>query len=207
MTVEVTQRANLSTGASGGIEIIDGVEVPGLGSGGFGEDDFNYFGDELDNFIQADFGNDELEGNDGNDELKGGDGNDIVDGDSGDDDLDGEGGTDKLFGGLGNDILRAGHGHDQMYGGLGSDTFGFYAVGFFRVHDFKVAEGDRLFFDADKTGIDSLAELKNLISHIDNRGDDGFTVNFGNPENPVAWIDIVGVNIQEITADMVVFHL
>lgn len=206
MTVEITLRDNLSSGASGGIEIIDGIEVPGLGSGGFGDDDFNYFGDELDNFIQADFGNDELEGNDGNDILKGGEGNDIVDGDSGDDDLDGQEGTDELFGGPGNDILRGGHGHDQMYGGEGNDIFGFYALGFYRVHDFSLSE-DHLFFDADKTGIDNLGILLDLISDVDDRGDAGFTVLFGDPDNPVSWIDIVGVNVNQITADMIIFHV
>jgi len=214
MTVEITPRDNLSSGASGGIEIIDGVEVPGLGSGGFGDDDFNYFGDELDNFIQGDFGNDELEGNEGNDILKGGLGNDIVDGDSGDDDLDGQEGTDKLFGGPGNDILRAGHGHDQLYGdpdpqfgGIpGNDVFGFYALGFYRVHDFRPGE-DKIFFDAEKTGIDSLEVLLGLISRVDDKGDDGFKILFGDPDNPVTWIDFVGVNVNQITADMIIFHV
>ena len=93
-----------------------------------------------------------------------------------------------------------------MFGGLGNDTFGFYALGFYRVHDFTVGE-DRLFFDADKTGIDSVPELLDLITTIESRDDDGFTVYFGDPGNPAAWIDVVGVNIHEITADMVVFHV
>lgn len=199
MAVEVINRPNI--GSSGLIEIIDGIEFEGFGSGGFGEDDFLHIGDELDNFIQAGFGNDELEGNDGNDELKGGDGNDTVDGDAGNDDLDGQGGTDKLFGGPGDDILRAGDGHDQMFGGSGNDTFGFYGLGFFRIHDFAPGE-DRLFFDTAQVGIDSLEKLAPFVTDVDQR-DDGVTIEFGTNLS----IDLVGIQLNELTPDMIVFQL
>lgn len=219
MAVDIINRPNI--GSSGLIEIIDGFEFEGFGSGGFGDDDFLYIGDALDNFIQAGPGNDELEGNDGNDELLGGDGNDIIDGDSGNDILDGQGGTDKLFGGLGDDILLAGGSgdnpqlnRDQLQGDPrnldgsviggepGNDIFGFYDLGFYRVNDFVPGE-DLLFFDAEKTGIDNIGTLVGLISDIDQR-DDGVTVHFG---SNAAWIDLVGVNINDITADMVIFGL
>lgn len=216
MTVEIINRPNI--GSSGLIEIIDGFEFEGFGSGGFGSDDFLYIGDDLDNVIQAGPGNDELEGNNGNDELIGGDGNDTIDGDSGNDTLDGQGGTDKLFGGLGDDLLLAGGAggdpqlnRDQLRGdplnfdrstiGGGNDIFGFYALGFYRVIDFVPGE-DMLFFDAARTGIDNIGTLVGLISDIDQR-DDGVTVSFG----PNAQIDLVGVNINDITADMVIFTL
>ena len=199
MAIEVINRPNI--GSSGLIEIIDGIEFEGFGSGGFGEDDFLYIGDELDNDIQAGFGKDELEGNNGNDVLRGGDGNDTVDGDAGNDDLDGQGGTDKLFGGPGDDILRAGDGHDQLFGGSGNDTFGFYNLGIFRIHDFNPGE-DRLFFDTAHVGIDSLEKLAPFVTGIDQR-DDGVTIEFG----ANLAIDIVGVQLSEISPDMVVFQL
>ena len=199
MAVEIINRPNI--GSSGLIEIIDGIEFEGFGSGGFGEDDFRYIGDELDNFIQGDFGNDELEGNDGNDTLKGGAGNDTIDGDSGNDDLDGQGGTDKLFGGSGDDILRAGGGHDQLFGGLGNDTFGFYNLGFFRVHDFTPGE-DRLFFDTAAVGIDSLDKLVPFVTAV-NQSDESLKIEFG----PNLWIDLVGVQLNELSPNMIVFEI
>ncbi|GJL76700.1 MAG TPA: hemolysin expression modulating protein [Nitrosomonas sp.] len=199
MAVEIIPRPNI--GSSGIIEIIDGIEFEGFGSGGFGEDDFLYIGDALDNFIQGDFGNDELEGNNGNDTLKGGAGNDIVDGDSGNDDLDGQGGTDKLFGGPGDDILRAGDGHDQLYGGPGNDTFGFYNLGHFRIHDFTPGE-DRLFFDTASVGIDSLEKLVPFVTAVD-QSDGDLMIEFG----PNLSIDIVGVQLGDLSPDMIVFQL
>lgn len=193
-------RPNLSN--SGNIfEIIDGIQFLGFGSGGFGEDDLLFIGDELDNFIAGGIGHDEIEGGDGNDTLLGGGNNDTLDGDAGNDDLNGQEGTDKLFGGVGNDILRAGYGHDQMTGGSGNDTFGFYALGHFRVKDFTIGE-DRLFFDSEILGIDSVEQLVSFITDIDQRTD-GVTVEFG----PDASIDLVGINLANITADMIVFNL
>ncbi|MCB1985037.1 MAG: hemolysin expression modulating protein [Burkholderiales bacterium] len=199
MAVEVINRPNI--GSSGLVEIIDGIEFEGFGSGGFGEDDFLHIGDELDNFIQADFGNDELEGNDGNDILKGGAGNDIVDGDSGNDDLDGQGGTDKLFGGAGDDILRAGDGHDQLSGGPGNDTFGVYNLGHFRVHDFTPGE-DRLFFDTTAVGIDSLDKLAPFVTAV-NQSETSLKIEFG----PNLSIDLVGVQLSELSPNMIVFEI
>ncbi|MCP5246123.1 MAG: hemolysin expression modulating protein [Burkholderiales bacterium] len=199
MTVEIINRPNVSS--SGIVEIIDGIEIEGFGSGGFGKDDFLYIGDGLDNFIEASFGNDELEGNDGNDTLKGGAGNDIIDGDSGNDDLDGQGGTDKLFGGSGDDILRAGGGHDQLSGGLGNDTFGFYNLGFFRVNDFTPGE-DRLFFDTAAIGIDSLDKLVPFVTAV-KQSEESLKIEFGSN----LWIDLVGIQLSELSPDMIVFEI
>lgn len=199
MTVAVINRPNI--GSSGAIEIIDGSEFIGFGSGGFGDDDFLFIGDEVDNIIQADFGNDELEGGGGNDILQGGAGNDILDGDSGNDDLDGQSGTDKLFGGLGDDILRAGGGHDQLHGDLGNDTFGFYDSGFFRVLDFTPGE-DLLFFDAASLGINSYDELVSFVT-VTSESEESLKVEFG----PNAWIDFVGIQLIDISPDMIVFEI
>lgn len=199
MAFDVINRPNI--GSSGLIEIIDGIEFTGFGSGGFGADDFLFIGDEEDDLIKADFGNDELEGGGGNDKLQGGGGNDTLDGDAGDDDLDGQSGTDKLFGGSGNDILRAGGGHDQLFGGFGSDTFGFYDFGFFRLLDFKPGE-DRLFFDTKAIGIDSYEKLVPFVTAV-NQSETSLSVEFG----PNLSIDFVGVQLNEITPDLIVFEI
>lgn len=198
-------RPNLSS--SGNIfEIIDGIQFLGFGSGGFGQDDLLIIGDELDNFLSGGIGHDEIEGREGNDTLVGGGNNDTLDGDAGNDVLDGQEGTDKLFGGDGDDILHAGHGHDQLTGGSGSDTFGFYALGHFRVTDFTISEDpllqDRLFFDSEALGISSIEQLVPFITNINQRAD-GVTVEFGSE----ASIDLIGIDLNHITPDMVVFDL
>ncbi len=203
MAVTITPRINI--GLSG---VIDQGGFMGFGSGGFdGENDLFFEGDEADDIITGGTGMDLLEGRGGNDVLRGGDGNDTLGGGPGDDDLDGQGGggekeKDKLFGDAGNDILRAGHGFDELTGGSGNDTFEFYALGHFEVTDFTIGE-DRLFFDSEKTGINDLGQLVQLITGVDQR-DDGVTIEFAN--NAVS-IDLVGVNLSELTPDMIVFTL
>lgn len=200
MAVTSTPRPSVG---SGSIKIIDNIPFVGLGSGGFTSNDLLYMGDDLDNIITGGNGNDELEGEGGNDTLKGGDGNDTLEGGSGNDILDGQGGTDKLDGGDGNDILLAGDGHDILTGGNGNDTFGFYGTGHFHITDFTLGE-DRLFFDSSTLGVHSVPELVSYITHITDNGNDGFTVEF---VNGAASIEMVGVNINSITADMIVFNL
>ncbi|HMU63157.1 MAG: calcium-binding protein [Nitrosomonas sp.] len=204
MAITKEPRPNLSN--SGNIfEIIDGIQFLGFGSGGFDANDLLIIGDELDNLLEGNNGtddHDEIEGSAGNDRLLGLNGNDTLDGDEGNDDLNGGEGTDKLFGGLGDDILRAGFGHDRLTGNDGSDTFGFYAAGFYQVKDFSIAQNDRLFFDSQTLGINSLEQLVTYITNIEQRAD-GFKVHFGE----VATIDIVGANLSAITADMIVFNL
>lgn len=204
MAVTRQPRPNLSN--SGNIfEVIDGIQVLGFGSGGFDANDLLIIGDEFDNFLEGNNGpddHDEIEGGAGNDILIGGNGNDTLDGDEGNDDLNGGEGTDKLFGGLGNDILRAGYGHDRLTGNDGSDTFGFYATGFYQVKDFSIAQNDRLFFDSQTLGINSVQELVSYITSIEERAD-GFKAHFGE----AATIDIVGANLADITADMIIFNL
>ncbi|TXI37157.1 MAG: hemolysin expression modulating protein [Nitrosomonas sp.] len=176
MTVSTSPRPNLS---SGSIKFIDGIPFEGLGSAGFDDNDLLIIGDELDNI------------------LTGGDG---------DDDIDGQTGTERLFGGNGNDILRAGGStddRDQLNGGAGNDTFGFYGAGQFRISDFTLGE-DRLFFDSEILGINSVPELLSYITDIVDNGDTGFTAEF---LGGVANIELVGVNVNAITADMIVFTL
>ena len=200
MTINSSPRPNLG---SGSIKFIDGIPFEGLGSAGFDDNDLLIIGDELDNFLTGGPGHDEIEGEGGNDVLKGGDGNGILEGGDGNDDLDGQQGTEKLFGGDGNDILRAGDGYDRLNGGTGNDTFGFYGAGHFEIADFKVDE-DRLFFDSEILGIHSFSELVSYITGVTDNGDSGFTVEF---VGGAATIELVGVNINSITADMIVYTL
>jgi len=203
MAVTTSVRPNGGSGTINSLyEYIDGIAFPGLGSGGFTNNDLLYIGDDLDNIITGGTGHDKLKGEGGNDTLKGGDGNDTLEGGSGNDILDGQGGTDKLEGDDGDDILLAGDGHDILTGGSGNDTFGFYGAGHFHITDFILGE-DRLFFDSSTLGVHSVPELVSYITHVTDNGDNGFTVEFGD----AASIEMIGVNIHSITADMIVFSL
>lgn len=142
-----------------------------------------------------------LRGNDQNNILLGNSGDDSLDGGNGNDDLDGGVGNDQLYGGIGNDILRAGYGQDTLYGSTGNDTFGFYALGHFQVSDFTTGE-DHLFFDSSQIGVNNLHDLVGYITDI-NQKNDGVIVEFGSS----ASIELAGINLNTITADMIVFSL
>ena len=73
-------------------------------------------GDDSNNTIRGNAGDDEIYGMDGNDTLYGGIGNDNLNGGKGD---------DKLYGGIGNDNLHGGKGNDYLEGGLGNDSYHF----------------------------------------------------------------------------------
>jgi Ca2+-binding RTX toxin-like protein len=72
-------------------------------------------------------------------------------GNSGANALKGGAGNDMILGGAGKDVLTGGAGADRLTGGAGADTFVFLtakdspaASGYDRIHDFSVAEGDRI---------------------------------------------------------------
>lgn len=207
MAVTTTTRPNLG---SGSIKFIEGIPFEGIGSAGFDSDDLLIIGDDSDNLdLTGGTGNDEIEGGGGNDILREGLGNGILNGGDGNDDLDGGPGTEKLFGGNGDDILRTGGtapapgqvgDYDRLNGGAGDDTFYFYGVGHFQIADFTLSE-DRLVFDSEILGMHQLDQLLPYITSYDDKGDSGFTVHFG----PTASIELVGVNLHSITADMIVF--
>jgi Ca2+-binding RTX toxin-like protein len=210
MAIVTEPRPNI--GSSGLIQIIDGIEFEGFGSGGFDEDDLLILGDEVDNVITGGAGHDLIEGNGGDDIITGGNGNDTIGGGDGDDIIDGDGGTtgeldvrnltDKLFGDAGNDIILSGAGHDRMTGGSGDDTFGFYGAGHFQVNDFTIGE-DRLFFDSAKLGINSTEQLVSAITRVE-QNVDGTRIEF--MDNTMS-ITLVGVDTNDITADMIIFTL
>ena len=217
MAVTRTIRPNLG---SGDIKFIEGVAIAGIGSAGFDENDLLIIGDELDNLdlIGGD-GHDEIEGGAGNDILREGLGNGILNGGDGNDDLDGQEGTEKLFGGNGDDILRAGGSipantpvepgqpagdYDRLNGGAGNDIFGFYGVGTFEIADFTLGE-DRFFFDSSTLGINDVGQLVSYITNIiPPKDDDGYVVEF---VGGAATIELIGVDPNSITADMIIFNL
>ncbi|MEM1256482.1 MAG: lectin-like protein [Cyanobacteria bacterium P01_H01_bin.21] len=89
-------------------------------------------GDDGNNSLWANAGNDTIEGGAGNDNLRGhngddilfgGVGNDGLQGNFGNDTLNGDVGNDSLFGNEGDDILAGGAGNDRLEGGQGSDIF------------------------------------------------------------------------------------
>ncbi|OBX63737.1 hypothetical protein A9Z63_04255 [Moraxella lacunata] len=79
-----------------------------------GDGDFSVIGDEFDNIITA---------NGGNNHLTGGLGNDTIHGNAGDDMIYGNEGNDTLDGGDGDDYLDGGTGIDEMIGGNGNDYY------------------------------------------------------------------------------------
>ncbi len=209
MAVTTTNRPNLG---SGSIKFIEDLPFEGVGSAGFDDNDLLIIGDELDNQdLMGGDGHDKIEGEAGNDILREGLGNGVLEGDEGNDDLDGGPGTEYLFGDSGDDILRAGGStpgqggdYDRLDGGEGSDTFGFYGVGNFEIADFELGV-DRLFFDSSTLGI---SEFEQLVSNITNitppQNDDGYVVEF---TGGAATIELIGVDPNSITADMIVFSL
>jgi serralysin len=94
-------------------------------------------GNALANIIRGNAGANSLSGGDGNDKLLAG------------------AGTDQLHGDAGNDWIEGGAGRDEMWGGSGADVFAFRPGDFGGIttsaadviHDFSVAEHDRLRLD------------------------------------------------------------
>lgn len=201
MAIITEPRPNL--GSSGLIEIIDGLEFEGFGSGGFDENDLLIISDDEADTIAGGIGHDQIEGNGGDDIITGGDGNDTIGGGDGNDDLDGQGGTDKLFGDAGNDILRAGDGRDRMTGGTDNDTFLFYGAGHFAVQDFTIGE-DNLAFDSTKLGITTLEQLVSFITKIEQTAD-GTRIEFVDNAASITLVGIVDDSDLAAVASTIVF--
>jgi Ca2+-binding RTX toxin-like protein len=115
-------------------------------------------------------GNDNLSGYGGTDALYGGNGDDKLSGGAGIDYLYGDNGNDTLDGGLDGDFLFGGKGNDVLTGGAGADKFVFAPQGGSdRITDFKLAEGDKLFFaDFFSTAITVDAFLQKYVTDIGN---------------------------------------
>ncbi|MCW1917999.1 M10 family metallopeptidase C-terminal domain-containing protein [Rhodobacter sp. KR11] len=119
--------------------------------------DLNGSGNNLDNVIT---------GNTGENRLKGAVGNDMLYGNSGDDTLEGGVGNDQLYGGQGDDVLIGGFGIDQLHGGAGADRFVFA-----RGHSVKEAPDTILDFSRGEDLIDLTLIDANVTNML---ADDGF---------------------------------
>ncbi|MDV6343263.1 CAP domain-containing protein [Nitrosomonas sp. Is37] len=91
--------------------------------------------------------------------------------------------------------------NNDLTGKEGNDTFGFYTLGHFQVNDFTIGE-DYLFFDSGKFEINSIEQLVSFITNID-QTTDGTTIEFGQDTS----INLVGINLNDITAGMIIFDL
>lgn len=89
-------------------------------------------GNDMNNIIAGDAGNNNLNGAGGDDsiigdagadQISGGTGADWLSGDAGNDTLNGGDGSDTLMGGVGNDVLNGGNQDDLAYGEIGDDRF------------------------------------------------------------------------------------
>ena len=115
--------------AGNGLEIVQGNGLGIYGGSSIGansNDSISFNGTTLTNvsFIDAQAGNDTVEGSGGSDLIRGGTGNDSLSGGFGNDTLNGNGDGDTLIGGDGDDILDTtdASGNDSLLGGNGNDT-------------------------------------------------------------------------------------
>ncbi len=117
-----------------------------------GSDSINGLGNNLDNRIEGNVGQNFLVGSNGNDHLLGYGNQDILAGEAGNDTLEGGTGDDFLEGGSGNDVLNGGFGKDILAGGAGADLFVFKFLfdGIDTIKDFNPKENDKI--QISKTG-------------------------------------------------------
>jgi fibronectin-binding autotransporter adhesin len=106
-------------GATGGNDILSGLEGADVFYGGAGNDHVSA-GDGND-YVNGGLGEDFLDGFGGDDRIYGGAGNDTLTGARGNDLLIGNAGDDKLYGNEGNDVLIGGTEADLLDGGNGND--------------------------------------------------------------------------------------
>ncbi|MCH2095446.1 MAG: hypothetical protein MK160_10065, partial [Rhodobacteraceae bacterium] len=118
------------------------IDVVGAGN----DEDNRIIGNAGDNTLSGNDGNDNINGRTGDDVLSGDAGNDRVVGGGGDDTIYGGSGNDNIMGATGNDLLIGGAGDDTLRGQIGQDTFEFTTGdGFDDIRGFDVTE-DRLSF-------------------------------------------------------------
>lgn len=129
--------------------------------------DDTLLGSNVKDYFRGEDGDDYLHGSGGKDILYGGDGNDSVNGGSG---------SDKLYGEDGDDILDGGSSGDDLYGGSGADTFLFKAATALSsiddVHDFSLAEGDKLDISDLLQGYDPLTDVITDFIQVTDNGTD-----------------------------------
>lgn len=193
-TIQGTQFADTVDGKAGD-DTIHGDGGADLLRGGDGNDT-----------IHGGAGHDTIDGGDGNDVIFGGSGDSVLRGGKGDDVLTGDNSVDTIMGGEGNDVIDASDGDDliagnagddNMTGGKGADTFFIRdGDGNDRIHDFRVADGDRIAFDMAE--IRSLADLQDRMEQV---GKD-LIISFDNGST----LTLRGVGADEITIKQVIFN-
>lgn len=121
--VSVDYTINLATGAATrpGAPTTPDEEFLNIENLITGEGNDFVIGSDSWNVIEANGGDDTVNGGEGNDVLRGGLGNDTLNGEEGDDRLNGGDGDDILNGGLGDDRIYAQAGNDTVDGGDGDD--------------------------------------------------------------------------------------
>jgi Ca2+-binding RTX toxin-like protein len=102
--------------------VLSGGDDAPSSSGGAEDDDGILRGDETNNTIAGDAGDQLIAGFNGDDLLSGGAGVDFLIGDNGSDSLAGDAGNDVLLCGAGDDQLAGGDGNDLLVGGAGNDS-------------------------------------------------------------------------------------
>ena len=114
-------------GKIGNLTIASGTIIENA-KGGSGSDsiignnaDNKIFGEAGDDIINSGKGNDILDGGSGSDRLYGNSGKDYIKGDSGNDKLYGGSSSDRLYGNSGKDYIKGDSGNDKLYGGSGAD--------------------------------------------------------------------------------------
>ena len=183
-------------GAGGG-DILQGHGYADRLFGGIGNDviraDEALYGSSEGDFIRGGRGFDDIYGSEEADQLFGDDGNDTIYGGKG---------TDVIDGGKGGDWLAANGGDDSVQGGKGADTFFFSGseLGHRVVLDFKVAQGDNLYFEFGGN-ITSMAQL--LPRLTEDNGD--LVIQMDQNGSSLYSVTLLGVAIADLSDANVAF--
>ncbi len=137
-------------------------------------------GNGLGNLIDAQDGNDTLEGGGGNDRLSGG------------------AGADQLFGGAGQDVLTGGLGRDQLWGGTGADVFQLIdrSQGGDVIADYTPTEGDALTIARDiaRSDLTVSFQVHSGVGH----SDVAEAIITHRPSGQILWIIADGAQLDDI---------
>lgn len=146
-----------------------------LTTGRYGDAEGDRFG-SIEDLIGSPFA-DELFGDNANNRIWGQVGNDDIQGGTGDDELHGGDGNDRLWSEQGGDILDGGAGVDFLAGGTGADRFVFAQVSdsaanlFDTIDDFNAAAGDKI--DLRKIDASTISADDQAFTWIDTAGFSG----------------------------------
>ena len=170
-------------------------------------------GDDGDDILIGDDGNDKINGGDGDDLLSGADGDDRLNGGDGDDTLFGGEGDDRLIGGDGSDFLSGGEGEDWLTGGDGNDILNGGAGDDFldgnEGYDIALFSGDLSDYSIVQTKngwqVTSLLEGTDTLRNIEElRFGDGQVIYLTDgPQGPIAAADKIDVFEDDLTSGQI----